>query len=634
MRVQIAIGLLGFFVSNAASQATALLPFSIIGGLDAVTLTDCTGANNLANCGGTISVNGYTITIPKNTLVAFPAAFVPFKQLVAKFNTAGSGYAGLEVAIDGNVKNSVHIAGLFSISQFSLEINMGKIESLATNGAIKILNGPTIRINDPNAVYSAGYTLDPFFTADDENPSIIAFSGASMCVPRSATDAKCPQSNRPTGNDFFIPDVTKLVPFRIGDHLTFSGRKVGTEVICFEIVVENVQVRTRGTQSSFIRVEDAIIGVFTGDANAEMADTRFIGYFSDAAATASIFALDVDPCTGETERLVGNAGVRNGDIRNKWLWRADATTANQYTREYIIKSNGGQTQMTGNSIVVGQYVQPVTEWIMPEANVPGLELPSYPFEKFDHLVKGAGPFVAAEPDTIFGPLDPFPGATQPVATVCSVGNTDNLGEPVAAISPADQTLIAGSLVTLSGSNTNAALPNGNLVFTWTLVTGTLVAGVLKDATTPRASFIAPQVATAYTFSLNICVTGSATRCNTKTTTITVQTKASNAAVTDVVKVESFTWVSSQSGTISVSCRSNVVDGTASVMTLFATTLNGGSVSMVKATGDPGLFTYQSRSVKNPGSVSCTSNLGGTSGTQVATAKRRSVLKRAPGKNRH
>lgn len=59
-----------------------------------------------------------------------------------------------------------------------------------------------------------------------------------------------------------------------------------------------MQVRTRGTQSSFIRVEDAIIGVFTVDANAEMADTRFIGYFSDAAATASIFALDVDPCTG------------------------------------------------------------------------------------------------------------------------------------------------------------------------------------------------------------------------------------------------------------------------------------------------------------------------------------------------
>lgn len=328
---------------------------------------------------------------------------------------------------------------------------------------------------------------------------------------------------------------------------------------------------------------------------------------------------------------MGNAGVRNGDIRNKWLWRADASAANQYTREYIIKSNGGQTPMTGNSIVVGQYVQPVTEWIMPEANVPGLELPSYPFETFDHLVRGAGPFVEAEPNTIFGPLDPFPGATQPIATVCSIPDTDNLGNPVVAFSSADPTLIAGSRVTLSGSNTNTALPNGNLAFTWTLVTGTLAAGILKDATTATASFIAPQTATTYTFSLKICVTGSTTRCDTKTTTVTIQTKNSNAAIIDIVKVESFTWVSSQSGTISVTCRSNVVDTSLSTMTLFAATLAGGSVNMVKASGDPGLFTYQSRSVKNPGSVSCTSNLGGTSGTQIATAKKRSLAVREAGK---
>lgn len=164
--------------------------------------------------------------------------------------------------------------------------------------------------------------------------------------------------------------------------------------------------------------------------------------------------------------------------------------------------------MTGNSIVVGQYIQPVTEWIMPEANVPGLRLPSYPFEKFGHLVKGAGPFVEAGPYTIFGPLDPFPGATQPVTTVCSVRNTNHLGDPIAVIAPADQTLIAGSLVTLSGSNTKTALPNGNLAFTWTLVTGTLAASVSKDTTTPTASFVAPQVATTYTFSPKICVTGS------------------------------------------------------------------------------------------------------------------------------
>lgn len=85
-----------------------------------------------------------------------------------------------------------------SIAQLSLQSSNGYIESLKPDGAIKIRNGPTIRINDPNAVYSAGYTKTPFFTADDENPSITSFGGFPMCVPRSASDPKCPATNRPT----------------------------------------------------------------------------------------------------------------------------------------------------------------------------------------------------------------------------------------------------------------------------------------------------------------------------------------------------------------------------------------------------------------------------------------------------
>jgi hypothetical protein len=284
--------------------------------------------------------------------------------------------------------------------------------------------------------------------------------------------------------------------------------------------------------------------------------------------------------------------------------------------------------MTGNSIVVGQYVQPVTEWIMPEANVPGLELPSYPFEKFDHLVKGAGPFVDGDTQ-VFGPLDPFPGATQPVAEVCKVANTAGL-TPVASAGAA-QTLIAGSLVTLTSSNTNPALVNGNINFAWTLLPGggTLAGGVLKDANTPSASFVAPQTAATYNFQIKMCTLNNGgtvtTRCSIATTVITIQTKASNAAIKDIVTMESFTWVSSQSGTLSVTCRSSVVDGTATAMTLVATTLNGGTQIMVPAAGDPGLFTFQSRSVKNPAVVTCNSNLGGTATRTTTTAKKRSAL---------
>lgn len=105
----------------------------------------------------------------------------------------------LTIQINGNIVNGVIIAGQMSIAQLDLAGSSGIVSGLSEDGGIQIQNGPKIRINDPNAKYSAGYTLLPFFTADDENPSISAFSGFPMCVPRSASDPLCPASNRPAG---------------------------------------------------------------------------------------------------------------------------------------------------------------------------------------------------------------------------------------------------------------------------------------------------------------------------------------------------------------------------------------------------------------------------------------------------
>lgn len=92
------------------------------------------------------------------------------------------------------------IAGLIQIAQYLLEAGSGVVESIdGTAGSMKILGGLTIKINDPNTVYSVGYTTNLYYTADDENPSITAFSGFRMCIPRSADDTKCPSSNRPSG---------------------------------------------------------------------------------------------------------------------------------------------------------------------------------------------------------------------------------------------------------------------------------------------------------------------------------------------------------------------------------------------------------------------------------------------------
>lgn len=126
-------------------------------------------------------------------IVQFPAAWLPWKDVAA--DTKLSGY---EVSVTGNVVNGVAIAGQIQISQTLLNAGTGVIEKVNIgSNSFKVVGGPTVVLNDPNGVYSNGYPDNPAFTADDENPSITAFSGFPMCIPRSTTDPLCPLTNRP-----------------------------------------------------------------------------------------------------------------------------------------------------------------------------------------------------------------------------------------------------------------------------------------------------------------------------------------------------------------------------------------------------------------------------------------------------
>lgn len=53
------------------------------------------------------------------------------------------------------------------------------IKSLSADGKITLEGGQVVRINDPNAVFSAGYGSHPEFTADDANPSV---TGKKDCI--------------------------------------------------------------------------------------------------------------------------------------------------------------------------------------------------------------------------------------------------------------------------------------------------------------------------------------------------------------------------------------------------------------------------------------------------------------------
>jgi hypothetical protein len=118
--------------------------------------------------------------------------------------------------IVGNVVDGIPRAGMVDMAHPILQASQGVIEKIFFDPpSIKIQNGPTIIINDPNGVYSKGYTVKPFYTSDDKNPSISSFQGFPMCIPRNSTDPLCPLTNRPLAD--------KLVfSFNLGDFANSS----------------------------------------------------------------------------------------------------------------------------------------------------------------------------------------------------------------------------------------------------------------------------------------------------------------------------------------------------------------------------------------------------------------------------
>jgi hypothetical protein len=64
-----------------------------------------------------------------------------------------------------------------------------------------------------------------------------------------------------------------MAPFQVGDYLEYSGINVGGTIVCYTIVAPNVQITTSGAPT-FIRVEDAIVGIYDGGATSEFGDSR------------------------------------------------------------------------------------------------------------------------------------------------------------------------------------------------------------------------------------------------------------------------------------------------------------------------------------------------------------------------
>lgn len=450
-----------------------------------------------------------------------------------------------------------------------------------------------------------------------------------MCVPRSANDEACPQSNR-LGNSFTAPDPMTMSPLKEGDYIEFEGIKVGDEIIAYGMVAPSVQILTSGVPP-FIRVEDMLIGVWdTQNAGVvEFADSRMIGVTSEAGATVTISRIEIDPCTGEEHDVVVGSATAAG-ARNKWTWRADSNVQTKYAREYKATANAGTKLMKNGEILAGQYVAPVDEWIFPEITAPGTQPGKLDFTQMTHLRDGIGP---DDDGNMWGQLSPWPDTsapepfkkcdatnTPPTTGGETGGGTGTGGGPAPVLTPtanagADLKLRPGVAVKLAGKADNAAdFKTGDLTYSWVQTsTGTKL--TLTGADTATASFTLPSTAAVATYTFELTVKSKSAATESKDTVIVTN----DPKGLDTVTVNSYTWTNTQGGTISVTAQSNVVDNTARLTLQLLNPNAGNTLTMVNAGN--GKWTYNARSTKQPsGGVRVTSNLGGV-GTKTTLSQK-------------
>lgn len=378
-----------------------------------------------------------------------------------------------------------------------------------------------------------------------------------MCIPRSdpATedDGLCPKKNRPvTGGvprSIFTfppppvaagsPDPELPAPLLVGDYITYSGAWVSSDLVAIYELDANLGIFTApGTKPSYISVEDARWGII-GNPGGEIAETRVVGYTTDPSTSLTVYALDVDPCTGvETERTLAVVVPRPNGRLGQWRYRTD-TDVGPATREVLVKSSNGQME-TKSGIVAGQYVQPIMDdaFIFPELDNFGAPMFQFDFDVIPFIAQGGGPFTggvpgaAAKDPVIVGQLNPWPGVPKPNAPNCPPPSTDPPTDPTSPSPKAnagpDQKVLVGAQVTLSGSSDTTGIAAGDLAFSWAQTEGPTVtitgSGTKKPTFTAPTTFPGTATSVAMIFELTVDCIATATTCtgsSNDTVTITV-----------------------------------------------------------------------------------------------------------------
>ncbi|KAJ7253428.1 hypothetical protein C8J57DRAFT_624565 [Mycena rebaudengoi] len=461
-------------------------PFNFIGTIDSLTLNATGGV--LA--GGTITVDGALITVPENLLVTLPSITVAWSELfeggVPALPLLGS--VSWQATVFGNTVRGQRIAGLIYIVQPSARFLQGFITSInLANGHFTVGDVECV-LNDPLGRFGPAYLAHPLWTVDPDNPSVRTSTGFPMCIPRNATDSECPSTNRPTdGNgkplNIFTfkapasvtagdPDPRIMAPLLVGDFITFSGIKVAGGLLEVYSLEANLGFYTApGTKPAYVTVEEAQYAVVSSDVTLESAETRAVAFVTDATTSLQWFAIDVDPCTGQTsERDLLLAQPEAAAPIGKSDFRLGKTDVSPVTRQVGFRYSSG-TSPGPRGIIAGQFVQPIFDYIFPETTVFGANMPPNQLELFPYLAEGGGPFIPGNlltpiptTPTLVGQLKPWPGIPIPAAASCSSPPSDPPTPPtpdviriISATTQNGQGGVAMTSVTASTSSLTAQL---------------------------------------------------------------------------------------------------------------------------------------------------------------------------------
>jgi len=273
--------------------------------------------------GGSLTVNGAQVILPRNLLVTMPGQYLTLSDLF-RGKQPGWGQAlaptqpasGLALADTpppalpvmvqalGNMVGGQYIAGVVNLmpqgfneegegAGFIRAIDYAKGELLV--GALTGNATARVRINDALGVYGrknsekpGGELIDDRFTADPGNAPVTASTGFPLCIPRVAppqNDALCPLGNRRAAGDQGQPgrftcgpvaaeptaaplpgcDPKKPAPLVVGDYITYSGMPItdapGTSFVAAHALQALVGIYTSPrVDPAYVLVEVALVG--------------------------------------------------------------------------------------------------------------------------------------------------------------------------------------------------------------------------------------------------------------------------------------------------------------------------------------------------------------------------------------